>query len=998
MKEDAKSQREHRAGSRARGLRALYSETAAHDNLPLALTSFVGREAELENVRRMASRGRLLTLTGAGGCGKTRLALEAARGIAGEICDGPADGHGGEFPDGVWLVELASLREPSLVAREAASVLGVEERPGRELERELSRALCGERRLILLDNCEHLVEACAELAERLLGRCPGLGMLATSREPLGVAGERVWPVPALSVPDSPSLEAALSCDSARLFAERAAATSPGFELTEMNAPAVAEVCQRLEGTPLAIELAASRVSTVTAAQISARLDDALGVLTSGPRTAPERQRTLRATLDWSHDLLSRPERVFFRSLSVFSGGFTLEAAEEVCRVEAGDEDREPALELLSRLVDKSLVRARRTGETAHYWLPEVIRQYASRKLEEAGETRAMRLRHALFFRDFAEEAEPGLDGPDREFWLDLVYEDLDNVRAALSWAAETGETELGLRLSSALAWFWLRRGHLAEGRAVLERALQTGAGPALVVARAIHVYGGIAWTQGDQETAGSLLGESVARFRELKDDTSQSHTHCDAWLSSALSAYSFERLSRGETEEALAAATESVAVGREIWDARGIGESPVAARALAALGIARMAAGDFEGARPTLQESADLCRRLGDGWLLSVPLGSLAVLALGAGDHEKARSLVEESVRALRDLSDEWLLSNSLSYLAVTLVARSRVRKAATLFGASEAMREAVGQQEVYAHYRADYNWGVESARNALGEEGFAAAWSGGRAMGVEEAISYALEEDESPEESTLPSLRILALGQPRVEVGGAPVTASDWRYTKVAELFFYLISHPPSTREKVGLDLWPEASPSSLRNALHSAMYRLRKALGSPDRITFSGGRYSFDRTADHSFDAADFEDKTRRARHCAEDDTETATALLEEAAGLYRGDFLEGFAGGEWIFTRQQELRESYVQSQLFLGRLHSQQDRHTEAAEAYRRAVTRDPYSAEAHAGIIRAYARLGERGRALQHYRNLEDTFHKDLGATPPLEVATLIERLRGGEEV
>ncbi|MDN5698673.1 MAG: hypothetical protein L0G70_11985, partial [Rubrobacter sp.] len=492
-------QREHRAGSQARSPHASpsqgTSESAAYHTLPLALTSFVGREAELAGIRGMARRGHLLTLTGVGGCGKTRLAVEAAKGFAGETSEGLTGGV--EFPDGVWLVQLASVRDPSLVAREAASVLGLEELPGRGLEQELSEALRDERRLILLDNCEHLVEACAELADGLLSRCPGLGMLATSREPLGAAGERVWPVPSLSVPDSPSLEAALRCDSARLFAERAATASPGFELTRTNAPAVAEVCQRLDGTPLAIELAASRVRTVTTAQISSRLDDALGLLASGPRTAPERQRTLRATLDWSHDLLSPRERAFFRALSVFSGGFTLEAAEEVCRTEDGGEDRETALELLSRLVDKSLVRVRRTGETSRYWLAEVIRQYAARKLEEAQESEELRRRHALFFRDFAEEAEPGLDGPDREFWLDVVYEDLGNVRAALSWASDSGEAELGLRLSSALAWFWLRRGHLAEGRAAVERALEAGPESAFAAAKAIHVCGGIAWAQGD---------------------------------------------------------------------------------------------------------------------------------------------------------------------------------------------------------------------------------------------------------------------------------------------------------------------------------------------------------------------------------------------------------------------------------------------------------------------------------------------------------------------
>lgn len=984
MREGPERQRERRPGSQSHDLGALSPEPGAYDNLPLSLTSFVGRQAELDGVRGVVRRGALVTLTGAGGCGKTRLAVEAGRSIAGEISGGPVEGPGGEFPDGVWLVELDSLGDPSLAARETASVLGVGERPGSEMERKLAAALRDERRLILLDNCEHLVGACAELAEGLLSRCPGLAVLATSREPLGAAGERVWPVPALTVPDSPSLEAALRSDSARLFAERATAASPGFELTETNAPAVAEVCRRLEGAPLAIELAASRIRSITAAQISSRLDDALGVLASGPRTAPQRHTTLRATLDWSYDLLSTGERALLRALSVFSGGFTLEAAEEVCAAVAD----EPVLDLLSQLVDKSLVRVRQSGEAARYRLPEVVRQYACEKLEEAGETDAICHRHAVFFRDFAEEAEPGLDGPDRGFWLDLVDEDLDNLRAAMSWAAETGEAELGLRLASALAWFWLRRGRLGEGRSWLERALEAGAEPAVAAARAIHVCGGIAWAQGDLDAAGSRLGEAVTRFRELGD-----YEFRDPWLSSALSAYGLERLDRGETGEALDAAAESVTVGRRV------GESSELARALAVLGTARMTAGDFEGAREPLEESAALCRRLGDNWLLSFPIGNLGVMAFRAGDHERAQSLVQESVRTLRGLDEKWHLAISLAYLAVTLAARGRACRAAILFGASEALRQAVGQEEVYSYYRADYDWGVQSARESLDAGEFAAAWAEGHAMSVEEAISFALEEGGSaPDEPSVLTLRVLALGRVRVEVGGAPVESSNWKYSKVTELFFYLISHPPATQARIGLDLWPDASPSRLRNALHSAMYRLRKALGPPNRILFTGGRYAFDHTTPHTFDVADFEEKTRRARQCAKDDPQRAATLLEEAAGLYGGDFLEGFAGGEWILTRQQELHESYIEGQLLLGRILTEGDENSGAARAYRRAIVADPYSGQAHAGLIRAYSRLGEGGRAIQHYHDLQDTFQRELGATPPPEVTTLIERLRGGEEL
>ncbi len=978
MNEDTNRQRERRADSEAseeRGLRVVSSGVG--DNLPLPLTSFVGREAEIKEVRGMVRGGRLVSLVGVGGSGKTRLAVEAARSFS-----------GGEFPDGVWLVELDSLREPSLVAREAASILGVSERPGREMERELPNALGESRRLIVLDNCEHLAEACAELCAALLRRCPNLAILATSREPLGVPGEGVWPVPALSVPDSHSLAAASRSESARLFAERASAASFGFALTEENAPAVSEVCRRLDGAPLAIELAASRVRSMTVAQISARLDDALALLAAGPRTAPTRHATLRATMDWSHALLDEAEQRLFRNLSVFSGGFTLEAAEKVCESEASILDLS-ILDLLSRLVDKSLVRARREGEAARYRFPEVIRQYAVEKLEGSGEADAMRERHAVFFRDFAEEAERQIEGSEWKLWLALVDEDLDNFRAAMSWAANSGDVDLCLNVCVCLAWFWLRRGRLVEGRAAIGRALGAGEGSELAVAKALHVVGGLAWAQGDRGAARSYLGEAVARFRKLDD-----YEWRYVWLSSALSTYSLELMSHGETGEALAAAEESVDLVREIWDVRGIGESPVRARALAALGLARMAVGNFEEAKAPLEESAALCRRIGDGWLLSFPLGNLAAMSLMAGDHEKALALAEESIRALRDLGEKWLLSVSLSYLAATLAASGRDRRAATLFGAGEAMREDVGQEEVYAHYRAIHDRGVEAARNVLGEEGFSAAWAEGRAMDVEAAISFALEEDEP----SVPTLRVYALGRPRVEVGGDAVEASDWKYAKVAELFFYLMSHGPATRAGIGLELWPDASPGRLRNAFHTAMLRLRKAIGPPNRVHFTSGRYAFDDTAPHTFDARDFEEKIRRARQLAEEEPDSAITLLEEAAELYRGDFLEGFSGGEWILFRQQELREAHIEGQILLGRLLARLDKHPEAARAFRRAIARDPYSAEAHAGLIRAYSHLGERGRALRHYEELEDIFREDLGATPPPEVAALVERVRRGEEL
>ena len=396
-------------------------ERPAH-NLPLEFSSFVGREKELAEVKRLLESTRLLTLTGSGGCGKTRLALAAAS----ELVEG--------FEDGVWLVELASLADPSLVPQSVAFTLGIREQPGRSPTEALSDYLGSRKVLLLLDNCEHLVEACAELAEALLHSCPELRVLATSREALGITGEVAWLVPSLSLPDLrrlPAVEGLPRYESARLFVERAA-VKPTFALTEQNAVAVTQVCYRLDGIPLAIELAAARAKVLPVEQIADRLNDSFRLLAAGSRTAMPRHRTLHATMDWSRELLSWAERSLFHRLSVFAGGFSLEAAESVCI--GGDVERDEVLGLLSRLVDKSLVVAREEDGETRYRLLETIRQYGREKLDGSEEESEAGRRHAGFFVGLAEKAERELNGPDQARWLTRLETEHDNIRAALSWS------------------------------------------------------------------------------------------------------------------------------------------------------------------------------------------------------------------------------------------------------------------------------------------------------------------------------------------------------------------------------------------------------------------------------------------------------------------------------------------------------------------------------------------------------------------------------------
>ncbi len=438
----------------------LPSPNAHPTNLPVQVTSFIGRAHEQAGVLALLERSPLVTLTGAGGAGKTRLLLQVAV-AALETC-----------PDGVWLVELASLADPALVAQAVAAVLGVREEPGRPLSATLAAYLQPKALLLLLDNCEHLVGACAEQCTGLLRTCPKLRILASSREGLAVAGETTYRVPSLSVPDLEHLpvpEQLAGYEAVQLFLERARARRPEFSLSAKNARAVALICARLDGMPLAIELAAARVSVLPVEGIAARLDDRFRLLTGGPRSALPRQQTLRATLDWSHDLLSDRERLLLRWLSVFAGGWTLEQAEEVCAgqgIEAWE-----VLDVLGSLVNKSLILPEERDGEAHYWLLETIREYALERLAMSGEQVEFRRRHAGYYLRLAEAAEPELHGPQQGRWLNQLEIEHDNLRAALAWSLGGGAPESGLRLAAALCDFWLRLGHLSEGRTWIEQAL-----------------------------------------------------------------------------------------------------------------------------------------------------------------------------------------------------------------------------------------------------------------------------------------------------------------------------------------------------------------------------------------------------------------------------------------------------------------------------------------------------------------------------------------------
>ena len=702
---------------------------------------------------------RLLTLTGVGGSGKTRLALEVARDLV------------EAYPDGVWLVELAPISEAALVPKAVAEALEVPERPQEPLTDTLADVLRDRQLLMVLDNCEHLLEATTRLVDVLLDSCPRLRILATSREALRVEGEVRWVVPPLSVPDpqvTPSLEELEAYESVRLFVERARGRDPTFSLSPQNALAVAEICSRLEGIPLAIELAAARVGTLSLDQISQRLRESLKLLTGGDRTAMPRHQTLKGTLDWSHESLSESERRVFRRFSVLEGGWTLEASEAVGAGEGFEED--DILDVLSGLVEKSLVMAKERQESGvRYRMLEPIRQYAREKLEEGGESEEVRRRHATFFLALAEEAEPRLRGPEDREWLERLETEHDNLRAALSWALEQREAELGLRLAGALWLFWEAHGHYGEGHRWLEQMLARGSqasasarakalegvgqlifdsderDEAVIAAREglklsdeaelggtvrakfLDILGWKAMMQGDRERAKELLEESLKLSRDANDELG---------IADALLGLGSALDTPDDHERAKEFHEEGIVLCRKL------GYVPTLARHLFSFGYTLLLEGDYERGAALNEEAADLFRERGYKGGLEFVLDNLGWAALLQGDHERARNYYRESLILCKELGDKTVASESLEGLACISAAEGASERAARLFGGAEMLREAVGDKHTpeEAALRGPY---LTMARSRLDEVAWQAAWEEGRGMSMEQAIEYALSEEE---------------------------------------------------------------------------------------------------------------------------------------------------------------------------------------------------------------------------------------------------------------
>lgn len=727
--------------------RAPETAPAAKHNLPQALTSFIGRERQIADVHRLLASVRLLTLTGAGGCGKTRLALQAA---AAALAD---------FPDGVWLVELAPLGDASLMAHTVAKALSVEAKPGEEPIDTVLAWLASKRLLLVLDNAEHLLEACAGLVDRLLRQCAHLSILATSRERLGIHGEQLFRVPSLSVPDKRAGVEVLASEAARLFIDRARLQRPGFELTGQDADALASICRRLDGIALAIELAAPCLRMMSLPDLSRRIDDRFQVLTDGSRAALPRHRTLRSLIDWSHELLSEPEKAVLRRASVFAGGWTLEAAERVCSgdgVAAAD-----VLDLLTSLADKNIVVAEIQGEQTRFGMLETMRHYEQEQLQGHGEQASAHERHFAYLI----EAVGTLKAASGQLGSTLIQlePEKDNLRAALARCeSDPARSMDGLRLATLLHHFWTLRAHWQEGRAWLARLLAvapaggleserarallvlgqvelfSGRGQAAIVPlrqaadlcrqlglertllSALGTLGEIEIKHGDPLAARDLFGEALSIARETRDFGN---------MVNLLGSLAQVAMKLGEYERAQALMDECLPLSRAAGRLRTAG-------ALNTLGWVRHVCGDLEGARAALSEAVEIEREGEFVSLLAWSRTMLSEVLQDLQDVPGARALMREALGTIPAGPQSWLESSGLESIAGLAVHLGLATAAARLYGQVERLRETTGETSLNPRREQAL---VAAARQALqNDEAFDRAWSEGRGWIYEDAVRHA--------------------------------------------------------------------------------------------------------------------------------------------------------------------------------------------------------------------------------------------------------------------
>jgi len=692
-------------------------------NIPVPLTSFIGRQTELKEIAKLLSSSRLLTLTGSGGVGKTRLAIQTAHDSI------------RKFKDGVFWVGLVGLSDEKLIPQEIAQSLNVREKSNEPLIETLKTYLKSKDVLLIIDNCEHLIRACAQYAEQLLAMCPRLKILATSIESLGLFNENTWQVPSLPLPETQgrlSLQELQEFASIKLFDERAGNAKSGFSLDERNVFSVAQICRRLDGIPLAIELAAARIKVLSVDEIAARLDDRFSLLTAGSRTAIPRHQTLRATIDWSYDLLTEPERVLLRRLSVFAGGFTLEGAEVVC---SQGMKRSDILDLLGRLVDKSLVIVDAESEFSEtrYRLLETIRQYALERLVETGEASSIRDRHLDFYLSLAEKSEPYIFGHESVLWINRLDKDLDNIRAAMEWSTNSGKAVAALRIAGSLVYFWFywfAGGNLLsewQQRIQLALSCPEGMERTLARAKALNALGFLHWAD----------MYPIDRHLELEEALSIGRELGDRWnTATALRYLGLLASMQGNYVEARSLLEQSL----EIWRSMGPEGGTGVRWTLTFLGDVALNQNESNEARSIFEECVAIQREIGDKNFLAYSVRRLGLLAWREKDFARATVLCQESLSLNRELGDPRGVLACLAGFADIAVVQGKFARGATLMAAVETQLALMGMRLLPVD-NMEYERNLDVLRAKLDEKTLAKFWERGKGISLEQAIAFALQK-----------------------------------------------------------------------------------------------------------------------------------------------------------------------------------------------------------------------------------------------------------------
>ena len=1014
----------------------LYAPTdrLAH-NVPTTLSSFVGRTAEVAALRETLDWSRLVSVVGAGGAGKTRLVREVAAAVVRDSESAAAH----TSPDRILWVELAPVTSGVDVASTLAGLLDITPSSGKPTIDAIVDALRPQRFLIVLDNCEHVIHEAAQMADALLRGAPHLTIIATSREPLAIEGEVAWQVPALARwepgEDDVPLDAAraLQYDAIRLFADRARAASPTFVLTDTNASAVGTLCARLDGLPLALELAAAVLPILGIEGLTARLDDALSLLSRGRRTALPRHRTLRAVLDWSHELLEEREQALLRRLSVFRGSFILDDVEAVCATPGSGASG--VLPELGRLVELSLVEVREENGEASYRLLETVRQYGSALLRALPEERDVRARHARWVADVAERAEPATFGPARGRVVARLRRSVEEIRAALLWAAGgDGDPLVAIRIAGALGWYWISGHPWAEARQLLKAALAAADAQGIAdsdrvldervaLGRVMYPMLGLSYFAGDTDAMLGIAGREMALWDSVDGDP---HLTGPQRLASArgrtlcYQLTGFAHAMRGESDLARSF------MDRCITTAEASSDRWLLAVMKMRRALMHFMLGDHAAAHRDFEDSVPQLREMHEHWFLSLALEGMAINALARRDLAAAGSYARESVIVLRPEPDAWFISRSLDAIAVILESQlapvgaagttpdERATVAARLMGAAESLRRRCGAGIIgpdVARHAATH----AALRVRIGAEAFAAAFSEGERLKPGDVFEM-MERDPvvaalargngaspaahpAPDDSS-PRLKIVVLGDFFMFSGGVPLPGDSLPGGKVLELMLFLLLHRGVTKDEAGLALWPDASAAQVRNVFHVTLHHLRRSLGNTRWIAFDRGIYRFDRSpaagrhldfdVDAVLTASTQVRALRRERGTA---TRAQLADLRSALDQNRGLLAQRFVKEDWIIPHQERVQAAWADGMEGLAELAFQLGLHDDASSALEALLQREPLRENGHRLYLDTLISRGEPARALAHYEVLTELLRREVGAKPARETREIVERLR-----